>query len=64
VPDWEDEYRILLDDRYRYADRLRAGKNVPFTETAVNGVPITERIEKFALDNEMPTCAPPRGSVI
>lgn len=64
VPDWEDEYRILLDDRYRYADRLRAGENVPFTETAVNGVPITERIEKFALDNEMPTCAPPRGSVI
>ena len=64
VPDWEAEYRILLDDRYRYADQLRAGENVPFTETAVNGVPITERIEKFTFDNEMPTCAPPRGSVI
>ncbi len=64
VPDWEDEYRILLDDRYRYADQLRSGQNVPFTETAVNGVPITERIEKFTLDNEMPTCAPPRGSVV
>ena len=64
VPDWEAEYRILLADRYRYADQLRAGENVAFTETAVNGVPITERIEKFTLDNEMPTCAPPRGSVI
>jgi hypothetical protein len=64
VPDWEAEYRILLDDRYRYADQLRAGENVAFTETAVSGVPITERIEKFTLDNEMPTCAPPRGSVI
>jgi hypothetical protein len=64
VPDWEAEYRILLDDRYRYANQLRAGENVPFTETAVSGVPITERIEKFTLDNEMPTCAPPRGSVI
>jgi len=64
VPDWEAEYRILLQDRYRYADQLRAGRNVPFTETAVSGVPITERIEKFTLDNEMPTCAPPRGSVI
>ncbi len=64
VPDWESEYRILLDDRYRYADQLRAGENVPFTETAVNGVPITERVEKFTLDNEMPTCAPPRGSVV
>jgi hypothetical protein len=64
VPDWEAEYRILLDDRYRYANQLRAGENVPFTETAVSGVPITERIEKFTLDNEMPACAPPRGSVI
>ena len=64
VPDWEAEYRILLEDRSRYADVLRSGKNAPFTETAVGGVPITERIEKFTLDNEMPTCAPPRGSVI
>ncbi len=64
VPDWEADYRILLEDRYRYADQLRAGNNVAFTETAVSGVPITERIEKFTLDNEMPTCAPPRGSVV
>lgn len=64
VPDWEADYRTLLADRYRYADELRSGRNVPFTETAVNGVPITERVEKFTLDNEMPTCAPPRGSVV
>ena len=64
APEWIAEYRILLEDRYRYADQLRAGENVPFTETAVNGVPVTERLEKFALDNEMPSCAPPRGSVV
>jgi hypothetical protein len=64
VPDWEADYRVLLQDRDRYADQLRSGQNVAFTETAVNGVPITERIEKFTLDNEMPTCAPPRGSVV
>lgn len=64
VPDWESDYRTLLEDRYRYAERLRSGQNVAFTETAVNGVPISERIEKFTLDNEMPTCAPPRGSVV
>ncbi len=64
VPEWEAEYRILLADRYRYADALRSGQNVPFTETAVSGVPITERVEKFTLDNRMPTCAPPRGSVV
>jgi hypothetical protein len=64
VPDWVADYRTLLDDRYRYAERLRNGKDVAFTETAVNGVPITERIETFAGDNEMPSCAPPRGSVV
>ena len=64
VPAWEADYRTLLDDRYAYADRLRSGENVPFTETAVDGVPITERIETFADDNEMPSCAPPRGSIV
>ena len=64
VPDWEADYRQLLEDRYRYAEQLRNGENVPFTETAVRGVPITERIETFAGDNEMPSCSPPRGSVV
>ena len=64
VPDWVADYRTLLDDRYRYAERLRSGDDVAFTETAIRGVPITERIETFAGDNEMPSCAPPRGSVV
>jgi hypothetical protein len=64
IPDWISEYRTLLDDRYTYAERLRGGENVAFTETAVRGIPITERIETFAGDNEMPSCAPPRGSVL
>lgn len=63
VPDWESDYRILLQDRYNYAEELRAGKNLPFSETPVEGVPITERIERFALDNSMESCSPPRGSV-
>ncbi len=64
VPDWAADYRILLQDRYHYADRLRAGENVPFTETAIDGVPITERIETFAKENGMFSCAPPRGSIV
>jgi len=64
VPAWEADYRTLLDDRYAYAVMLRSGQDGPFTETAVNNVPITERIETFAGDNEMPSCAPPRGSVL
>ncbi len=64
VPEWVADYRILLDDRYRYAEMLASGTDGPFTETAVQSVPVTERIETFAGDNEMPSCAPPRGSVL
>ena len=65
VPDWEADYRILLEDRYRYADRTPGrGTTSPSPRPPSSGVPITERIEKFTLDNEMPTCAPPRGSVV
>ena len=64
VPDWIADYRTLLQDRYNYAERLRAGQDVPFTETGVQGVPITERLETFAGDNEMPSCAPPRAGVL
>ncbi len=60
VPLWEDEYRDYLGDRRRYAEQLRAsGDNLPFYETAVDGLPISERIATFAGDNEMSSCAPP-----
>ena len=60
VPQWEAEYRTYLDDRYRYAVQIReSGENLPFYETA-DGIPISERLETFAGDNEMPACAPPR----
>lgn len=64
VPDWIADWRILLQDRYNYADRLRAGDEVPFTESPVEGIPITERLEAFAGDNEMDSCAPPRRGVL
>jgi hypothetical protein len=64
IPDWIADYRTLLQDRYNYADRLRNGENVPYTETPVQGVPITERLETFAGDNEMSSCAPPRRGVL
>jgi hypothetical protein len=64
VPDWEADYRTLIADRYAYAEQLRAGDDGPFTETAVNNIPITERIETFAGDNDMPSCSPPRKGVL
>ncbi len=61
VPQWEDEYRQYIQARRDYADDLRAtGDNLAFYEPATNGLPISERLETFAGDNEMPSCAPPR----
>ena len=60
VPQWEADYRTYLENRRAFTDRLRAGENEPFTETAVDGIPISEKLEQFAGDNEMPSCAPPR----
>ena len=60
VPLWEADYRIYLGDRRAYAAQLReSGENLPFYETAEDGIPITERIATFAGDNDMPACSPP-----
>jgi hypothetical protein len=59
VPQWEADYRTYLADRRDFAALLREGRNEPFTETAVDGIPISEKLETFAGDNEMPSCAPP-----
>jgi hypothetical protein len=59
VPLWEADYRTYLQDRRQFADGLRDGRNDAFTETAVDGIPISEKLEVFAGDNEMPACAPP-----
>lgn len=61
VPLWEADYRVYLQDRRNFADQLRAsGENLAFYETAADGIPVSERIETFAGDNDMPACAPPR----
>ncbi len=59
VPLWEQDYRTYLADRRRYADELRAGENVAFSETAVDRIPLSDKVATFAADNEMPSCAPP-----
>jgi hypothetical protein len=60
VPLWEADWRTHIADRRRFTDDLReTGQNLPFYETA-DGIPLSERIETFAVDNSMPSCAPPR----
>lgn len=63
VPLWEADYRTYLDDRREYADLLRSGEDEPFRETAVDGIPLSDKVATFAGDNEMPTCAPPTDLV-
>ena len=60
VPRWEADYRGYLASRREYADITRAGRNEPFREQSAGSIPISERITRFAVDNEMPSCAPPR----
>lgn len=61
VPLWEADYRIYLQDRRNFADQLRASReNLAFYESVGEGIPLSERIETFAGDNDMPACAPPR----
>jgi len=59
VPLWEADYRTFIRNRRDYTERLRAGNTDSFTETAVNGIPISDKVEQFAGDNEMDSCAPP-----
>lgn len=60
VPMWIEEYRTYIADRRNYAEQLRiTGENLSFYETMAE-VPISERLETFAGDNEMTSCAPPR----
>jgi hypothetical protein len=61
VPQWEADYRTYIEDRRTFTETLRdTGENVAFYETEAAGIPISEKIETFAGDNDMPTCAPPR----
>ena len=59
VPMWLLDYQQLVQDRREYASMLRNGNNDPFSETMVDGLPISEKISTFAADNRMPSCKAP-----
>lgn len=59
VPMWIADYRTYVSDRRSYADEVRTGTNSAFREHAVDGIPISDKLQVFATDNEMPACAPP-----
>lgn len=59
VTRWLADWRTYLGDREAYADALAAGRDERFTLTGVNGDPITEQMDDFALYNELPSCETP-----
>lgn len=60
VPQWISDYRIYIKDRRAFALALQTAERRPyFAETEVEGVPISERIGKFARENDMKACQPP-----
>jgi hypothetical protein len=60
APMWIADYRTYIGDRRAYAEILRAGRISEFSESQVEGVPISERLAKFARENRMKSCQPPR----
>jgi hypothetical protein len=59
IPLWISDYRTYIVDRRAYAEELRLGTNVPFGESIVMGIPLSEKIATFAADNAMTSCKPP-----
>ena len=60
VPQWISDYRKYIENRRDFITALRTSDRRPFfAETEVEGVPISERIGKFARENDMKTCQPP-----
>ncbi|MEJ5256347.1 MAG: hypothetical protein WHS89_13460 [Acidimicrobiales bacterium] len=59
VAEWLNDWRVYLDDRRNYADRLLAEGDVRFYVTEKEGRQITAPIDRFAQVNHMPSCATP-----
>lgn len=59
---FEENYRLVIDDRRRYAERLRSGDSSPFNETVVAGGPVSNVVTDFTAGvkgNAVQACSPP-----
>lgn len=57
VASWLDDWEVHIEDRQRWADRQRAGEDVPFSESDRAGVQVSKIVDNFAEVNRMPSCA-------
>lgn len=60
LTDWLADWRVLLADRYRYADRIAQDPNAQFliTDTGVSER-LDRRLTRLADTNDMPACGAP-----
>jgi hypothetical protein len=59
VTRWLRDWGTYLQDREDYADALRANPRARLYVTEKSGNQITEYIDQFAKDNEIPACSTP-----
>jgi hypothetical protein len=59
---FDEYYRMVIADRRRYADQLRAGDATTFSESVVLGGPVSNVVTDFTAGvkgNGVPACTPP-----
>ena len=59
---FEENYRIILEDRRSYTAELRAGNLAPYRESVVGGGPVSNVVLDFTAGvkgNDVPLCSPP-----
>jgi hypothetical protein len=59
VAEWIADWRTYLQDRRTYAEALREDPDARLFVTAKDHEQVTEYIDGFAADNDMPACATP-----
>ncbi len=59
VQAWLDDWHTYLHDRQAYATALESDPKARLLVTPKKGVQITEWLDQFAKDNDMPACSTP-----
>lgn len=56
---WKDIYQGWINERIDYTAVLRSGENAPFAESMLEGGPVSDYINDFAIANRMKSCSSP-----
>ena len=56
---WAEIFQGWINERIDYTAILRTGENAPFAESMLEGGPVSDYINDFALANRMKSCSSP-----